>query len=295
MKNLKGIMSPMITPFKENGEVDYEAFAENIENWGQTGLSGFVALGSNSETPYLNKQEKLELVRIAVKHGKGKTIIAGTGMETPGETINLTNQAADLGADYGLVLTPNFFDSGMTSEILEDYYREVADHVKIPILLYNVPKFTHVNMEPALVGRLADHPNILGIKDSSGNMAQFAAYINAAKGKDFSLFVGTAGALYPALALGADGGILALANCNPKECTAVYDLFCHGRLEEARELYQRLLPINTAVTGTYGIAGLKTATTLMGYRGGHVRKPLKDQTGENIIKVGRILENAGVL
>ena len=295
MKQICGIMPPMITPFKENGNVDYEAFIYNLKKWTKTGLSGLCVLGSNSETPYLRKDEKLELIRLTVQNAEDKLVIAGTGMETPEETVELTNEAADLGADYALVITPSFFDGAMTSDALEDYYTIVANGAKIPVLLYNVPKFTHVNIEPVLAAKLAAHPNIAGIKDSSGNIPQFASYIRLTKENDFAVLIGTAGALYPALALGAAGGILALANCNPDECVEIYHLFQEGKLKESCELYQRMFPVNAAVTGAYGISGLKAAATMMGYKGGFVRKPLQEQTEKNWMALNNILAAAQVI
>ncbi len=295
MEKLRGIMAPMITPFKQNGDVDYDAFAFNVRKWAQTGMSGLLVLGSNSETPLLSEEEKLELIKITVDNANGKLVMAGTGMETVRETIALTNKAADLGVHCALILTPSFYDQAMTSAALEEYFTMVADGTQIPILLYNVPKFTHVNMAPALIAKLAKHPNIIGLKDSSGDMVQFASLVRLTQEDDFSLFVGTAGALYPALTLGADGGILALANCNPDECVEINNLYHKGEGEASRDLYQRIFSINTAVTATYGISGLKRACELMGYKGGYVRKPLQEVSDEKREEIRRILETAQVI
>lgn len=292
---LNGIFPPMITPFKENGEVDYEAFVYNVKKWSETELEGLLVLGSNSETAFLREEEKLKLIELAVENATEKLIMCGTGMETAEETIELTNKAADLGADCALILTPCFYDAAMKTPALLEYYTTVADNVKIPVLVYNVPKFTHVNVGADLIAKLAKHPNIIGMKDSSGDMPQFATFKRVTKGEDFSIFVGTASALYPALALGAAGGILALANCNPNECVEVYKKYREGDLEGALETYQRVFPINTAVTATYGISGLKYACTLCGYRGGYVRKPLTEQTDKAKEEIKKILQDAGVL
>ena len=292
--NLSGILPPMITPFKQNGDMDYEAFVFNMEKWNQTGLSGYVVLGSNSETAFLNEEEKLKLVELAVKHSGGRTIMAGTGMETPRDTIELTNKAAALGADCALLLTPCYYNTAMTSAALYEYFAEVADKCKIPILLYNVTKFTKVNISPDLFGKLAKHPNIVGAKDSNGDVPQFASYMRAIAGEDFKIFVGTAAALYPALTLGAVGGILALANCCPVESVEVYDEFKEGNLNTALEIYQRMFPINTAVTATYGIAGLKHACSLLGFQGGYVRRPLLELNEKDKEAIKAILEKAGI-
>ncbi|EHF00520.1 dihydrodipicolinate synthase family protein [Enterocloster citroniae] len=289
---LKGIFPPMITPFKENGEVDYEAFTYNVKKWEKTDMDGLLVLGSNSETPFLREDEKLKLIELTVKYAGDKVVMCGTGMETAKDTIDLTNRAADLGADCALILTPCFYDAAMKTPALLEYYTTVADHVSIPILVYNVPKFTHVNVGADLISQLAKHPNIIGMKDSSGDMPQFATFKRVTAGEDFSIFVGTASALYPALALGAAGGILALANCNPEECVEVYKKYGKGDMEGALKTFQRVFPINTAVTATYGIAGLKHACTVQGYCGGFVRKPLMELANENKRAVEEILSTA---
>ena len=292
---LKGILPPMITPFKENGDVDYDAFAHNIERWNETGLAGYVALGSNSETPFLSEEEKIELIKLTVATAKkGKHIMVGTGLESIRETIRLTNKAAELGAQSALVLTPGFFLSEMNSEALADYFTQVADHTDIPIFLYNVPKFARTNMEPACAAKLSEHPNIIGMKDSSGNVPQLASYVRMTA-DDFNVMVGTAGAWYPALALGIKAGVHALANCCPNECVKVQELFDAGNWEAARDLYQRVFPVNAAVTGAFGIAGLKYGCELMGFKGGHVRSPLQPLTEERKAALKKIFETAELL
>lgn len=295
MLELKGIIPPMITPFTIDGEVDYEAFVYNINKWGESDLSGYLVLGSNSETPFLSEDEKLKLIELTVANANSKLVMAGTGMETAKDTIRLTNKAAELGADYALILTPCFFDSAMKTPALIEYFTEVADNVKIPILLYNVPKFTHVNMEPDLIQKLAKHPNIAGMKDSSGDIPQLATFLRVTEEEDFKVFVGTASALFPALTLGATGGIVALANCCPDQCVEVYNSYINGEYETSRRVYQRVFPINTAVTASYGISGLKWACSLMGFKGGYVRKPLQEQSKENKIIIKDILKKSKVL
>lgn len=285
----------MVTPFKENGDVDYEAFAYNIDKWNRTGLAGYLVLGSNSETPFLSEEEKLELIKITVEcAGNGKTVMAGTGMESIRETVRLTNRAAALGAKSALVLTPGFFLAEMNSTALIDYFTQVADQSDIPILLYNVPKFARTNMGADAVAKLSEHPNIIGMKDSSGNVPQLANYLRVSN-PDFSVMVGTAGAWYPALALGVKAGVHALANCCPEECVRIQELFDEGKWEESRELYMRVFPVNAAVTGTYGVAGLKYACDLMGYRGGFVRSPLQNLSDGQKADLREIMEKAGVL
>jgi len=198
----------------------------------------------------------------------------GTGMESTRETILFTNQAAKIGADYALVVTPSFFKTSMTPQILYDHFSSIADSSRIGVLLYNVPRFTGVNMEPDLVARLSEHPNIVGIKDSSGNIGQLSEIISVCP-KDFAVFTGSAPVLFPALCVGAAGGILAGANAVPQEFCQIRSLFQEERPEQARELQNRLTPLSKAVTVRYGIGGLKIAMDLTGYFGGEPRAPLQ--------------------
>lgn len=271
-----GVIPPMITPFTTDGAVDYAAFTANLEHWNEDALSGYLVNGSNSETAYLSEAEKIELLRLTVKHAApGRTIIAGTGIEGLAETNRFTNICAAEGAAYALVLTPCYYDASMTSAALIDYFSRLADASDIPILIYNVPKFTHVNIKADAVKALCTHANIVGMKDSTGDVPQLAAFKSATAGQDFEIFVGTASAWFPALTLEVSAGIHAAANCAPNACAAVQTAFMAGETERARAIYQALLPLNTAVTGTYGIAGLKYAAELLGYKGGAVRCPLQ--------------------
>lgn len=294
--NIKGVIPPMITPFDEHDKVDYYKFIENIESWNEYDLTGYLVLGSNSETVYLTEEEKLKLVELTVKHRKqGNLVIAGTGMESTSATIDLTNKAAVLGADCALIVTPFYYGGKMNDEALINYFTEVADNVKIPILIYNVTKFTHVNISPKAVGVLAKHPNIIGMKDSSGDIPQLVNFKRAIGNEEFNLMVGTASAWYPALTLGVEASVMALVNCCPQECVDVQKEFDNGNIDKSRELYERVFPVNSAVTGPFGIAGLKYACDLLGFEGGLVRKPLLQITEDEKLKLKDILVAAKVL
>ncbi|MBF8295777.1 MAG: Dihydrodipicolinate synthase family protein [Bacteroidetes bacterium] len=285
----------MITPFKENGDVNYDAFVRNIEHWNKDQLSGYLVLGSNSEAAFLSYEEKLRLIELTVKHaGKGRTILAGTGLESARETIRLANQAAKLGAQAALILTPFYYIDQMGDEALIAYFKEVADHSDIPILIYNVPKFTHVNVAVNVVKTLSTYPNIIGMKDSTGNIEQLAAFRNAVDG-GFNLVVGTASALFPALKLRVRCGILALSNCLPNQCAEIQTSFESGNMKEAEELHNRIVPVNSAVTATYGVAGLKYACTLMGYEGGFVRSPLRPLNDSDKAVLKKLLVEGALL
>jgi 4-hydroxy-2-oxoglutarate aldolase len=271
---LSGVLPPICTPFQD-GEVALEKLKENFQKWNKTGLSGFLVLGSNGEPVYLNEKEKMKFVQIARDCiPKSKVMMVGTGMESTHETIQFTNQVAEMGADCALVLTPSYYKGSMKPTVLQDHFNAVADASKIGILLYNVPQFTGINMEPELVAKLSEHPNIIGIKDSSGNIGQLSEIIASVR-KGFNVFVGSAPVLFPALCVGASGGVLAVANATPEECVKIRTLFLEGKLEEARALQNRLTPLAKALTIKYGIGGLKISMDLAGYFGGDPRPPLK--------------------
>ncbi len=293
---IKGVLPPMVTPFDENDKVDYDKHVRNIEKWNEYDLAGYLVLGSNSETVYLMEEEKLKLIELTVKHKKpGKLVVAGTGMESTSATIDLTNKAADLGADCALIVTPFYYGGKMNDEALINFYTEVADNTRIPVMIYNVTKFTHVNISPKAVGVLCKHPNIIGMKDSSGNVSQLIDFKAAIGNEEFNLMIGTASIWYPALTLGVEGSVMALANCCPGECVDVQKEFETGNLEKARALYERVFPVNSAVTGKYGIAGLKHACDLLGFEGGYVRKPLVQLKEQEKSELVEILKKAKVL
>jgi 4-hydroxy-2-oxoglutarate aldolase len=271
---LQGIMPPITTPF--HGEaVAYDRLRENFQRWNRTKLSGYLVLGSNGEAVYLTETEKIKVLEVSREAiPKEKIMLVGTGMESTSETIRFTNEAARLGADLALVVTPAYFKGSMTPQVLYDHFVAVAETARIPVLLYNVPQFTGINMEPPLVAGLSQHPNIIGIKDSSGNIDQLSQIIHQST-KAFNVFVGSAPVLFPALCVGASGGILAVANLLPELCTRIVDLHNEGKYTEAKELQNQLTPMAKAVTATYGISGLKAAMDMVGYYGGEPRAPLK--------------------
>ena len=290
-KRFTGVIPPMMTPFTATGEPDKRAFTANLERWNEDALSGYLVNGSNSEAVYLSEEEKLQLLSLTLAYAKpGRAVIAGAGSESLAQTMRFTNACATEGAAYALVLTPCYYHTAMTSAALIDFFTRVAEASRIPILLYNVPKFTHVNIKADAVAALAAHPNIVGMKDSAGDVPQLATFLSASAGQDFEIFVGTAGAWYPALCLGIEAGIHATANCAPNACAAVQHAFAAGDHERARAIYQALLPLNTAVTATYGVAGLKYAADLLGYAGGAVRCPLQPLNEKEKEKLRQIVE-----
>ena len=297
MAKLKGIMLPITTPF-ENDEVALGRLKDNFTKWNRTDLSGYLVLGSNGESVYLSEKEKLSVLEVSREAiPASMTMLVGTGLESTQETIRFTNQAARLGGDYALVVTPCYYKGSMRPQILYDHFIAVAEAAKMGILIYNVPKFTGINMEPELVARLSEHPNIVGVKDSSGNIGQLSEIVHLSE-LGFAVFVGSAPVLFPALCVGAVGGILAAANVAPQEFSQIQDLFEKGQIDRARELQSFLTPLSKAVTVTYGIGGLKVAMDCAGYFGGDPRPPLQrpGTQGEDELRrlVSQLSDRAGL-
>lgn len=292
--DLSGIFPPLPTPF-ERERLATSRLQENIEKLSDTGLAGYLVLGSNGEAPYLSEAEKIEVIRSArAAVSKDKTLLVGTGLESTALTTVFTIRAAELGADAALVLPPFFYPEQMTSEALRRHFETVAEASPIPILLYNVPKFTHIHIPIDIIVRLAKHENIVGIKDSSGNLGQLAALHEHASPK-FRVMFGTDGVLLGGLVHGLQGGILALANLAPRECVEMLHAVANEDLLLARSLMQRIAPVGRAATARYGVPGLKAMLDLLGYYGGDPRPPLLPVTAEVRADLKKMLEAAGLL
>ncbi len=291
-ESFAGVYPPIATPFDAAGELRLDWLRENVERWNHTGLTGLVVLGSNGEFPYLDEDERDAVVAAVLERSRpGLQIVVGTGRESTRATIRSTKRAAELGAHAAIVVNPHYYTGQMTEPVLEAHYRAVADDSPIPIFLYNVPPNTGVNLSAGLVARLASHPNVVGVKDTSANIVQIADIVRLAP-PDFVTLAGSASFLLASLAVGAKGGILALANFAPDECVELVRLFAAGQIAEARRLQQRLLPINAAVTTRFGAAGLKVTMELRGYRGGYPRRPLLPLGDEGRAEVERIMRAA---
>jgi len=273
MLRLKGIFPPIITPF-EKQRVSFTHLAENIKKWNNYDLSGYVILGSNGENVMLTTSECLEVVETAVKYVPDeKRVIIGAGSESTYKTINFIKQVGQMGGDAVLVVTPHYYKDQLTVAALGRYFLEIADNSPLPVIIYNVPKFTGIDMSVDLIAKLSEHPQIIGMKDSSGNLTYFQSLI-ALDLKEFQLLSGNANTLMPSLVMGAVGGILALANIAPQICLDIFRLIENGDLQAARELQLHVIRLNQLTTAIHGIGGLKFALDQLGFYGGEPRYPL---------------------
>ena len=291
---LRGVFPPIPTPFAGD-LVDHAALAANVKQWMGTKLNGIVALGSNGEAPLLEDRESdaiITTVRDAVP--ADRVLIVGTGRESTAGTIAATRRAAELGANMVLVRTPSFFKNVMTSDAFVRHYTAVADAAPVPALLYNVTMYTGVNLLPDAVARLADHENIVGMKESGGDIAQIAECVSRTP-DGFSVFAGSATTVFAALCVGAAGAVLALSAVLPDLCVELYELVQQSRYEEARALQQRLAPLARLLGSVHGVPGLKYALDQIGYRGGPVRAPLLPLSPEAGRQIAQQLLALGVL
>src|SRR5580700_4636222 len=271
---LHGIFPPLTTPFASGGEVLLSKLRENIARYNKTRLAGYAINGSTSESVLLTWDEVYRVWETARDAAApDKILIAGTGAESTRETIEHTNRAASLGYTLAMVRTPNFYKPAMSENALAEHYLRVADAVRIPILVYSVPVFTHVTVEAPLVARVSKHPNIVGMKDSSGNVEGLASIVAAAP-KEFQTLVGSASTLYESLETGAVGAILAVACAFPELCVEIYEASRAGDRAKAHSLAQKLIAPARMFGPQYGIAGLKYGLDRLGYFGGSPRAPL---------------------
>ena len=290
---LKGIYTPIATPF--SGEkIAFDKLEENLSFWNSSKLEGLVVMGSNGEAVSFREAEKEEMIRFCCKHSKGKKkVIIGTGSNSTSETLHLCNVAAENGADAMLVITPYFYKGGMSDSVLNQYYTEVADKSPLPIVIYNMPPNTGVNTSASLLTALSKHPNIIGVKDTGGNIMQIAETIKGAD-PSFAVFAGNWGFFFPSLMLGAQGATVALGNILPNECHELIELVEKGEIDKAREHAFKYAPVNNAITAKYGIGGLKIAMEFVGLHGGEPRSPLRRPGKEAVDDIRGILERAGV-
>ena len=272
--DLQGIWAPLVTPFTADEAVDLEALAFNVQLYGQTPLTGYVALGTTGEFVHLSDEERGQVIETVVRTARAddRPVIAGVGGHATRVAVEQARRAAEAGAVALLVWPPFYYKAKIDRDALIDYFTAVADGSPVPVILYHIPQNTGVNLSPAVVAELAGHPNIVGIKDSTGQPAQTIAFLREA-GPGFRVMVGSTTALLAGLAAGAAGGILATANIAPYECCEVYDHARAGRWADAAEAYRRVAAVDEVVA-RMGLGALKAVLEMLGYRGGYPRRPL---------------------
>lgn len=274
---LAGVMPPVPTPFDGKGEVAPGKLEDNLAQLSRHDLAGFIILGSNGEYVYLDETEKVVLFKAARRAiPNDKLFIAGTGAEATRTALRLTKIAAEEGADAAIVITPAYYKPAMTGEAMLRHFTTIADASPIPVILYNMPAYAGIDVSVDTILKLAEHPNIIGLKESGGNLVKISEITRgvAEKELDFAVLAGSASFLQPSLMMGARGGIMASTNVAPDLCVAIYQTCQKGQIEESRRLQQQILPLNAAVTTKYGVAGLKFVMNRIGLYGGPVRPPL---------------------
>ncbi|XP_013889854.1 4-hydroxy-2-oxoglutarate aldolase, mitochondrial [Austrofundulus limnaeus] len=277
--NLSGIYPPIATPFTTKEDVDYQKLKENLQKYARIPFKGLVVQGSNGEYPYLTEEERVEVVRMVRQSLPGeKLLMAGSGCESTRATVELTGRMAAAGADAVLVVTPCFYRGKMDSRALIHHFTKVADSSPVPVVLYSVPANTGLELPLDTVLELSHHPNILGLKDSGGDITRIGLIVHKTKTQDFQVLAGSAGFLMAAYCLGAVGGVCALANVLGQELCELERLCLSGSWEEARLLQQRLIEPNAAVTRKLGVPALKQAMEWFGFHGGACRSPLQRLT-----------------
>jgi 4-hydroxy-2-oxoglutarate aldolase len=272
--DLRGVLAPIPTPFDRNQQLDEPRLKSACTRWAASPLNGIVVLGSTGEAVLLNEEESDRAVAVARDAWPaGRPFIVGTGRESTAATIHATRRAASLGADAVLVRTPGFYKAQMNADVFVRHYTAVAEGSPVPILLYNFTAVTGVNLPSVAVSKLSGHPNIVGVKESSGDIAQISEFVRGSR-TGFNVLAGSSATFYSALGVGAVGGVLALACVLPDACVRLFELTRAGRHAEASALQMRLLPIAKLVGSMHGIAGLKAALKLVGCDVGDVRSPL---------------------
>ncbi len=289
--NLNGLLLPITTPFTRDESIDADGLVSNIEKWNEAGITGYVVLGSTGERINLDEREYLQVIEVARRATSDEiTFIVGAGQQSTRGTISEIERAAKAGAEAVLVITPHYYRSAITQQALIEHYTAVADASSIPIILYSMPDLTGIKIEPETAARLSEHQNIIGMKDSSNDVAKFRETVNIGR-KDFAMMIGNGTVFNEALQAGARGGILAVGCVVPELCLEIYRAVQINDFDRASALQEKLTPLARAVTKTYGIGGLKAAMEMAGYAGGAVRAPLRRPSEEARAEIEILLSN----
>lgn len=284
-----GIIPPVVTPFSKSGELDLNALQATIQ-WLEPQVDGFLLLGSNGEVPYLSEAERAKVLEAAREViPTGKPFIAGTGGEATAQVIERSSVAAKIGVDAVLVIAPFYNRGSMTPAVLETHFKAVADACPVPVYVYNIPQVSGIAHSPAWMATISQHPNIAGLKDSSGDIMTLTETARVVRA-DFNVLTGNAPTLLPGLSVGAQGAILAAANVIPGIFGKLRTAFMERDLETALMLQRRSNALSYAVTRDFGVPGLKAAMRVRGVSGGYPRAPLLDVDAATMKKLEVMLE-----
>ena len=286
-------MLPITTPFHEDGALDFDGLRSNIRKWNETGISGYVVLGSTGERVHLNEDEYLRVITTAREEvSDDRLFIAGAGQQSTRGTVNeIRRVVATVPIDAVLVITPHYYRPSISQKALFDHYTKVADESPVPLILYSMPALTSIKIESETAARLSEHENIVGIKDSSADIAGLEETIRLVP-ESFAVLTGNGTVLDSGLRAGACGGILAAGCIAPALCIAIFNAMKSGEIDRAAMLQAKLTPLAEAVTTRFGIGGLKAALEMKGYAGGAVRAPLGAPDDNARAEIRRCLEDA---
>ena len=295
MNSFSGLYIPATTPFDPvTGEIAPVHFRSNLRRWLEEPIDGYVLFGSTGEGVLVDDEEKANLIQYARELiPPGLKLVVGITADSTRAIAKKAKRFAELGADAFLIAPPPYFGAYLSAGALADHYRAIADQSPAPILIYHIPKYTKVVLEPALVAELVRHGNIAGIKDSSGDIKRFADYTNAC-GRDCALFVGNGALLYTALELGASGGILGIGQVAPQLCADIISAFRAGDARRAGELQERVSPMHKEIVAAYGAIGVKAALDEIGYYGGPPRRPLVALSAKERQHLARVMQEGGL-
>lgn len=294
-ERLSGLFAPVVTTFRPDEALDLDAFAANLRAHLAAGLDGILVTGSTGEAALVDEGERERMLAMAREVVPAERwLVAGVGAESTRQVVQRCRAAGALGVDAALVVAPHYYGPQMTRAALEAHYRRVADESPVPVALYNIPKYMHFSLPPELVGELAEHPNVIGMKDSSGDQALFARYMDA-QSPTFGVLTGNGGGLAAALAGGGDGGTLAVALFAPALACGIRDAARSGDMATASVLQARLTPANSAIVAALGVPGIKAALEMVGLHGGPCRLPLLslDAAGREAVRAALVA--AGLL
>lgn len=296
LERLAGIIPPIVTPFDTvSGDVAPVLFRQNIRKWLNEPISGFVLFGSNGEGQLLDEDEKVRLTAFARELvPAAMPLITGIGGESTRAVIREGKRLADAGATYLLVSPPPYFGASLPGIGISEHYHRAADELPIPIIVYHIPKNTHVTIDAGLMAEITKHPNIVGLKDSSGDVKRFADYSQACD-KRCRMFVGNGSLLYTALELGAAGGIIGIGQLAPRMCAAIIEAHRQGDAQRAGSIQEKLVPVHREIVGAFGPVGTKAALDLLGYSGGRPRSPLRPLSEKDKKRVEQVMQEAQLL